>query len=61
MFGSEIEVGGHAPPAPYPSGYAPVIRTIAPEGNCARLGLGFGLVLGLGAIFLGGNCPRTIN
>ena len=33
------------------------IRTIAP-----RLGLGFGLglVLGLEAIFLGGNCPRTI-
>ena len=61
MFGSEIEVGGHAPPAPHPSGYAPVIRTIAPEGNCPRLGLGFGLVLGLGAIFLGGNCPRTIN
>ena len=67
------------------------IRTIAPEENCPRLGLGIqsriglvlglgryqgncsggqfppwlepefglGLVLGLGAIFLGGYCPRT--
>ena len=37
------------------------IWTIAPEENCPRLGLGLGLgiVLGLGAIFLGGNCPRT--
>ena len=41
-----------------------VIRTIAPEENCPWLGLGFELglrlVLGLVAIFLGGNCPRTI-
>ena len=41
------------------------IRTIAPEENCPRLGLefgsGLGLVLGLGAIFLGSNCPRTVN
>ena len=38
------------------------VRTIVPEENCHRLGLGFGLglELGLGAIFLGGNCPRTI-
>ena len=37
------------------------IRTIAPEENRPRLGLGFGLglVLGLVAIFLRGNCPRT--
>ena len=40
------------------------IRTIIPEENCLRLRLGFGLelelILGLGgAIFLGGNCPRT--
>ena len=43
------------------------VRIIAPEENCPlpppppRLGLGFGLGLesGLGAILLGGNCPRT--
>ena len=37
-------------------------QTIAPEENCPRLGLEFGLdlVLGLGANFLGGNCPRTL-
>ena len=36
-------------------------QTIAPEENRHRLGLrfGLGLVLGLGAIFLEGNCPRT--
>ena len=36
-------------------------QTIAPVENYHRLGLGFGLglVLGLGAIFLGRNCPRT--
>ena len=26
-----------------------------------QLGLWFGLGLGLGAILLGGNCPRTVN
>ena len=31
-------------------------RQIAPW---LGLGVGLGLVLGLGAIFLGGNCPRT--
>ena len=35
-----------------------------PEEYCPRLGLGFGLrlglVLGLGAIFLEGNCPGTV-
>ena len=39
-------------------------RTIAPEENCRRLGLGFGLqlglVLGLGVIFLGGIYPKTL-
>ena len=39
------------------------IWAITPEENCLRLGLAYGLrlrlVLGLGAIFLGGNCPRT--
>ena len=39
------------------------IWKIAPELNYPRSGLGFGLmlglVLGLGAIFLGGNCSRT--
>ena len=39
------------------------IRTIAPRKIAARLGLGFGFgtgsFLGLGAIFLEGNCPRT--
>ena len=37
------------------------IRTIAPRKIAARLGLGFGFgigsILGLGAIFLEGNCP----
>ena len=34
-------------------------QTIVPEEKCPRLGLGFGLglVLGLGAIFQGGNFP----
>ena len=40
------------------------VRTIAVDENCPRLGLGFdlglGLELGFGAIFLGGNCPRTL-
>ena len=36
------------------------IRTIVPEENCSRLGIGLGLVLGLRAIFLGGNCPRIV-
>ena len=39
------------------------VRKIAPEENCPRSGSGFGLglalELGLGAIFLGGNFPRT--
>ena len=40
------------------------IRTIAARKIASRLGLGFGLGLVLeiglgGAIFLGGNCPRT--
>ena len=36
-------------------------QTTEPEENSPWLGLGFGLglVLGLGAIFLGANCPRT--
>ena len=41
-----------------------VIQTIDPEENCPRLELGFGSGLGLveggkGAIFLGGNFPKT--
>ena len=37
-------------------------QTTAIEENFPLLGLGFGLrlVLGLGAIFLGGNCPRNV-
>ena len=38
-------------------------QTIAPKENSPLLlvlGFGLGLVLGLGAIFLGGNCPRTL-
>ena len=35
------------------------IRAIATEENCLLLRLGLGLVLGLGVIFLRGNCPRT--
>ena len=39
------------------------IWTIASEENYTRLGLdfGLGLVLGLRAIFLRGNCPRAIS
>ena len=40
------------------------VRKIAPEQNCPRSGPGFGLglalELGLGAILLGGNFPRTV-
>ena len=41
-----------------------VIQTIDPEENCPQLELGFGSGLGLveerrGAIFLGGNFPKT--
>ena len=37
-------------------------QTIPPRNTAPRLGLGFGLglLLGLGAIFLGGNCPATL-
>ena len=35
------------------------IWTVAPEENCPQLGLG--LVLELGTIFLGGNCPRIVS
>ena len=37
------------------------VRKLYPQENCPRLGLGFGLglELGLGAVFLGGNCPTT--
>ena len=34
------------------------IRTIVPKKNWRRLGLEFGLELGV--IFLGGNCPRVV-
>ena len=34
-------------------------RKIAPPHPLLRLRFGLGFVLGMGALFLGGNCPRT--
>ena len=36
------------------------VRTIAPRSGLG-FGLGLALELGLGAVFLGGTCPRTVN